>query len=280
VAVAIEHKEHLSMTTSTRIQPTQPQGIGPVLDTAFQLYKTSLFKVWPISLLLAIVNGVPAVYWSIRAQEMVQRAGDALSFTFSGSDMLVIGLSIIFSIWVMGALYLKQSSIGTNEPLGTGAALVQALRRLPAMMAASLLIGVVVLTGLMLLVIPGLLLAVSLMPYMAVMLLENRGIVDSLLRSHRLVWGNWWRTSIVLTVGSILVMVIFFALGMVLGIAAPFAGLMVQELARVIELGMGVAFNMVVMPFVTAMVIALYWDLKLRKDGADLVARVNTLNAA
>jgi hypothetical protein len=34
------------------------------------------------------------------------------------------------------------------------------------------------------------------------------------------------------------------------------------------------------MPFITSVMIALYWDLKLRKEGADLVARVNALNLA
>jgi hypothetical protein len=35
-----------------------------------------------------------------------------------------------------------------------------------------------------------------------------------------------------------------------------------------------------VTPFSTAVMIALYWDLKLRKEGGDLAARVNALSAA
>ena len=34
------------------------------------------------------------------------------------------------------------------------------------------------------------------------------------------------------------------------------------------------------MPFFSAMLIAVYWDLKLRKEGGDLAARVGALNAA
>ncbi len=44
------------------IQPTQRQGIGVVLDTAFDLFQSSFGKVWPISALMAVVNMVPLVY--------------------------------------------------------------------------------------------------------------------------------------------------------------------------------------------------------------------------
>ena len=38
--------------------------------------------------------------------------------------------------------------------------------------------------------------------------------------------------------------------------------------------------NVVAVPFFSAMLIATYWDLKLRKEGGDLAARVGALNAA
>ena len=38
--------------------------------------------------------------------------------------------------------------------------------------------------------------------------------------------------------------------------------------------------NLLVMPFYVAMLIAVYWDLKLRKEGGDLAARVGALSAA
>ena len=44
------------------IQPAQPQSIGGVLDTTFQLYKASIGKVWPLCLLAAIGGSLPTIY--------------------------------------------------------------------------------------------------------------------------------------------------------------------------------------------------------------------------
>jgi len=42
----------------------------------------------------------------------------------------------------------------------------------------------------------------------------------------------------------------------------------------------GVLMSLLVTPFYISLAIAIYWDLKLRKDGGDLAARVGALNAA
>jgi hypothetical protein len=140
-----------------------------------------------------------------------------------------------------------------------------------------------VVVGLVLVIVPGLILMVSLMMYMALLLFENKGPVDSLTGSHRLVWGNWWRSSAILTIALILVIVIVMAVGMVAAIVTPFAGLAMDDILMVglvAELVFNAVFNVLFMPFLTAVMIALYWDLKLRKEGGDLAARVNALNPA
>lgn len=272
------------------IQPSQPQGVGGVLDTAFHLYKSSLAVVWPISLTLAIVGMPPTLYWMFSGRQLPDPdsigASVGFNMVFDPADPVgsIIGLvSGILTMWVMSALYLKQRAVGVDEQLGVGDALRLALARLGPLIGASVLFVLAVLVGLILLLVPGLILMVSLMMYMALLLFENKGAVDSLTASHKLVWGNWWRSSAILTVAVILVIVIFIALGVVAAIAAPFAGLAVEDIVMVglvSELVFNAAFNLLLMPFFTAVMIALYWDLKLRKEGGDLAARVNALNAA
>ena len=272
------------------IQPTQPQGIGGVLDTAFQLYKSSLAGVWPISLLLAIVGMPPTLYWMFSGQPLPDAgsigANVGFNMGFDPADPVgsIIGLvSGILTMWTMSALYLKQRAVGVDEQLSVGDSLKQALTRLGPLLGASILFVLAVLVGLILLIVPGLILMVSLMMYMALLLFENKGAVDSLTGSHKLVWGNYWRSSAILTVALILVIVIFVALGVVAVIVAPFAGLAMTDIVMVglvSELVFNAAFNLLLMPFFTAVMIALYWDLKLRKEGGDLAARVNALNAA
>lgn len=275
------------MIPGMAIQPSQPQGIGGVLDTAFQLYKSSLAVVWPISLLLAIVSMPPTLYWmfSDRAVPDSSSVGASMgmSMNFDAADPLgsIIGLiSAILTMWAMSALYLKQRAVGVGEQLGLGDALKMALKRLPPLLGASFLFMLAVVIGLVLVLVPGLILMVSLMLYMALLLFENKGAVDSLTGSHKLVWGNWWRSSAILSVAMMLVIVIFVALALVAAIVAPFAGLIVADIVMVGELLFNAAFNLLLMPFLTAVMIALYWDLKLRQEGGDLAARANALNAA
>jgi hypothetical protein len=267
------------------IQPTQPQGIGGVLDTAFQLYKASLGGVWPITLLLAIFGIVPSMYMMLTGG-FTNGAGDVRDMTALMTDPLYWATSLVsvaLSMWAMGALYLRQRAIALDEEMSLGAALQTALGRMLPLVLMVLLLIIVIVVGLVLLVIPGLILMVSLMLGVNLMMFEGKGPIDSLTGSHKLVWGNWWRTAAILTVGSILVMVIYMAVALVIGIISPIFGMAVASLVLyglISGMLMGLLMNLLVTPFFSALLISLYWDLKLRKEGGDLAARVGALNAA
>jgi hypothetical protein len=148
-----------------------------------------------------------------------------------------------------------------------------------------ILFGIALTIGLILLIIPCLILMVSLALCFNIALLEDKGPVDSLTESHRLVWGNWWRTAAILTVGFIIIFVIYLIAGMIIGVITPLVVLgggtdNVLLISLVSGLLVGVLMSLLVTPFYISLAIAIYWDLKLRKDGGDLAARVGALNAA
>jgi hypothetical protein len=268
------------------IQPNQPQGIGGVLDTAFHLYKATLAKVWPISLLLAVVSVVPGVYMLFTGIPGFDPESPAMANPFAMYTPTFIVLSLIFavlSIWVSGALFLKQRALGVDDALDTGAAFQLALSRLPALVGATILYIIAISVGFVLLLVPGFILMLSLIMNMPLVLFDNKGPIDSLVGSHKLVWGNWWRTCAVVTVMGILLIVLFIAVGFVIGLATPFFGIVLADLVMVVtivQLVVNALFYVVLGPFMSAVMIALYWDLKLRKEGGDLAARVNALSAA
>lgn len=266
------------------IQPTQPQGIGGVLDTAFQLYKASLASVWPIALLLAIIGLAPFVYLLFIGFPVFNAgATTPPDLSMLSTMFIAIAISIIPSTWGMSALFLKQEAIGTDRELSTGAAFQAALQRLPALIATVILYSLAIMVGFVLLLIPGFILVLSLMLYMSLSLFEGKGPIDALVGSHRLVWGNWWRTASIFGIAGILMMVIYIAVGFVLGLVSPFASMAVGNslLAGAgVQLLSQAVTNVLIMPFTCAVMIAIYWDLKLRKEGGDLAARVNALSAA
>jgi hypothetical protein len=267
------------------IQPTQPQGIGGVLDTTFQLYKSSLAVLWPVCLLLSAVGSPPSIYLMMNGGATASAGGAAEMLAAMADPVywLIYLVSVAAMMWVIGALYLKQHAIGTDEELSIGAALQASVGRIVPLLLMVILFSIAMVVGFVLLIIPGIILLVSLMLATGLVMFEGKGPVDSLIGSHKLVWGNWWRTFAILSVGGVLVFVIYLAVALVIGLVTPFIGLGMDDLlmySLMSTLLIGVLMNVLVTPFFSALLIALYWDLKLRKEGGDLAARVGALNAA
>jgi hypothetical protein len=147
----------------------------------------------------------------------------------------------------------------------------------------SILFFIAVMIGLVLLLIPGFILLVSLMLAWNLAVLEGKGPLAALIESHRLVWGSWWRTATILTVGFVIAFIIYVAIGFVIAIALPLLRIGAQD-AVLFQLAsgviLGVIINLVVTPYYIALLTSIYWDLKLRKEGGDLAARVAALGAA
>ena len=272
------------------IQPSQPQSIGGVLDTTFQLYKASVVKMIPLSLLAVIAGSPQSIYMFMRGASLGANPADpfALFAVMQSPGYIASALvGMIASVWILSAAYLKIQAIGTGSDLGVGTALTRALTRLPAMVLMAFLFGVAFVIGCILLLVPGLILVISLGLCFATALFEGKGPVTALSESHRLVWGNWWRTFAIVSVGAVIVMVIYLIATLIVSLIAPlliFGGGGSADNVLLISLlgGLLIALltSLLMGPFYVSLGIAIYWDLKLRKDGGDLAARVGALNPA
>jgi hypothetical protein len=267
------------------IQPTQPQSIGAVLDTSFQLYKASLPRVWPTCLLFVLAAVPQAIYFFTTTPGTPNPPFDPTGMLDMISRPGYWGVNLLagfISLWALGALYFQAEAIGADREQSMATALQRSLGRLVPLFLMGILFGLAVACGFILFLVPGFILMVSLMLGWNLLLLESKGPVASLTGSHRLVWGNWWRTAVILTVGFIIFMITYMALALVIGIATPLLSsredaLMNTYLSSVI---ISAILYVVAMPYYVALLMAVYWDLKLRKEGGDLAARVGTLNAA
>jgi hypothetical protein len=124
---------------------------------------------------------------------------------------------------------------------------------------------------------------VSLMLGATLVVLERKGPVEALKGSHTLVWGDWWRSAATVTIAFILVAVVYAAIAFLMGIVIGAVGVSSDDAflaGMVMALLLSGLMTFIVSPFYTALLITLYWDLKLRKQGGDLAARVAALNPA
>jgi len=268
------------------IRPAQPQSIGGVLDTTFQLYKASVVKMIGLSVLMSLAETPSSIYFFTQGGAITSSNPYAI-FGIMGSPtfLLVAFVQLALTTWVMSAGYLKIAAIGTGGDLGIGTVLQKALTRLPSLVVMVILFVIALLIAFLLLIIPFFILTISLSLSYALAVLENRGPVEALSESHRLVWGNWWRTAAIFTVGLFIVIVISLIAGLISGVITPLLVLSggveyALLVGTIVSFVVGIGMNVLLAPFYIALPITVYWDLKLRKDGGDLAARVGALNPA
>jgi hypothetical protein len=110
------------------------------------------------------------------------------------------------------------------------------------------------------------------------LVVDDAGAVASIRLSWTLTRGGWWRCSAILVVlviiGFVFALVIAFAEGLIAASLGP-TSLGATVLAQLV----GVVANAFLGSLYPAVLIAIFHDLKLRRQGADLVGRVNALAA-
>lgn len=262
--------------TDTYHLPTAPQTIGRVLDAGTKLFMASFSRVVALALVAQFAMFV--------AQMLVPYLSSDTSLSSISLSLVVVVVAIIAGVGPYLAVTLRSWRIANGEDMSAGAAVRSGYRRAPRVILAGLFYGMVVMGGLILLVIPGIYLAGALALFLAPLLFENAGARASLSRSRQLMRGNWWRGVTVLTVPAVLVAVVLvvaqilplfvFGMDFLSGDFTP------SPLMEFLSGAVGMVLQGLLMPWNTGVMIALYNDLRLRREGDDLSQRLAGLSAS
>jgi hypothetical protein len=275
-------------------QPNAPQSIGGVLDSGFQLYRDSVMRVF----VLAAAASLVAAPLNIAAPYVL---ANGLSPGRIGAVVAgVIVMWVIISA-LNGAIIARIDSIARLTPLSMQGALATGARRLAAM----LLCGIVISIGAGLVAIPGGILG-SLLAFMAsgtvarilvffcavlipvsifavwvafgpsALIIERLGPLSSLGRSVAIVRGRWWRTAILLTMLGILLGVIYMLLGAAASIflIASGSAVLAGQVPWYYHVVVTPLLSAVAIPMLYALMLAIFYDLRLRHEGGDIAARI------
>jgi hypothetical protein len=268
------------------LMPTAPRSIGGVLDDAIRLYRRALVPCMPIVLVAVIVLAVPSLWLALRMQDLAS-ANPRAALAFFKSPVIVLsylGMAVFMCV-NYGALLAQANAVARGDRLSLGAALGIGLRRAPVALGVSILFGLMIAVGCVLLLIPGIWLWGVFQFAFVSATVERNGVFKSLGTSARLVKGNWWRANTIMFVAVVIMMVLGLVVGMISGLATAFSGgavgsgggitgaLLVQQL-------MSSLLSLFTMSFVPCVFMAVYNDLKLRSEGADLADRVGALKPA
>lgn len=256
----------------------RPLAFGELLDQSFGLYRKLFASLMIISL---VANAIPALL-SIVAGMMGNESGAGLGLSILGMVLSIVGAAI-----GTGASTFLVSDYLLSRPADANDALRRAMPRIGALIACSILFGFVVGLGTIALIVPGLIALSGLALAFTAVTVEGVTGSDSLGRSWELTKGFKWRVLGLLCVFG----AIFY--GLIIGTSVV-AGVVVTLTGGTLELesdGAGgpmptflllvtVASSLiqiVIYPVLYCMVVTLYYDLRVRKEGFDLELLATTM---
>ena len=255
-------------------KPSSPLPIGGVLDNGFLLYRYCLKETFIFAFLAALI----AAPFNRMMQGSAAEPGSPSLVPFVAS-LAVLALTILLYTPIVAKVY----AIQRGQHLTLLQALEVGVRRFPVILGIACLYFLAIVIGLVLLVIPGIYLMVALAFSFIIPVVEWKGVIDSLKYSRELVRGQWWRTAALVTIISIVVGVLYALYGVIVGVAVGFdvGGSLAsgQLLPWYVDLIVNPLMAGFVGPLSYALFMAVYTDLKLRREGADIAERIAAAEA-
>jgi hypothetical protein len=263
--------------------PARPQSIGEVIDTAFRIFRVTLLRSLPYSVLATVAGQLQNIYLIVSGRTLHR---------FANTDpawWLLYLLGAFIGAIFINAILIRQAATASGAASMGSAALVEGLRKTPAAIVMGLLVvlfvGVCFVPMLAVprsyyplsffaLCIPALYVGVFFLCSWPALLIGRKSIVGSLRYSANLIRGNWWRTVMIYTVAVTMIIVLSVTAGMIVGVLAAFGAARDLAVTTAVSAVMVVASGAVYMPFITAMTLSLYGDLQARREGTDLERRI------
>jgi Membrane domain of glycerophosphoryl diester phosphodiesterase len=276
------------MPEPTLYPPPRPLTVGEVLDLSFQIYRRTFVKCLLFGALLVVSRWLPNVYGVVRGETVTQSLVTP-SFDSGRVVLLIVGMLLAFLFPV--AIISRQYRIITGQPIGGEflqalgwfgrIILIVILMALAGAACGVLLIPAFFASGPLryllfaLLLLPMGYVFLRLVCVFTVMVIENTGAADSLARSWELTGGNVLRLMAINTVALFLLLVLYIVVGSLTGFLYAVFG---RGDVALIAAAMGVvtvAAGALATPFYSALGLAIFGDLRVRREGADLSQRIS-----
>jgi len=247
---------------SDALLPPRPASLGEILDAGFVLFRRTLLRCVPFSLLAVLFGQLPAVYLLRTEQSLALNQPKDLLW------WLIMMLSALGTLWTWLVIMLRQRDAlqgGENvRPFDVGAA--RALVLLPRSLALLAIAGIAVLIGLVLFVLPGIYLLVSFWLALPLLVFEGVGARAALDGALQLVRGHWRHlaATLLVVVMSVLALFVIGSLcALLIGQLSGRSALIDDALLGGIVAGvLGALFQ----PLVIALTLAAYADLRHRRS--------------
>jgi len=234
----------------------RPRSATEIIDASFRFYRAHAGDLLVLCVLLLVPPALLSAVVSGFMVYVVQFIGNLMFLVCQGAIAVLVA-----------------AAIEQDRALSAGETLRALGDRAGSVIIVSIMSGIIILIGAVLLVIPGIIAAVWLMVATPVAAIEGRRNSDALGRSRELVRGQFWHVLGTTLLGWVIVMVLVFGVALTLGVLFGLVG--VPE--RLTEMLFGLLFAPL-FPLVGVAVSLLYYDLRVRNEGADVAAMVEGLS--
>jgi len=252
-------------------QQFEPMSSGQILDRVFRLYKGNFVRFIAIVAIIKVPLALLTMIWLV--------TGGLSTIGLIVGPLALAFLGIVGQSLCSGALMksVSESYLGNEVTVSESYRFI--LPKLGTLVWASILVGLIVAVGFLLLVVPGVIF--MLWYYLAIpaIVLEGLKARRGMGRSRLLVKGN---------LGKVFVIgLVVFLIGLIVGsvfqyggsiLAGAVAGTNITASTLIIQLSSLVG-QILVMPIGAAAAILLYYDLRIRKEGFDLEMLAQSLGA-
>ena len=178
---------------------------GTILSRTFELLRQHWQAFLGVALLVGAISALIQLVYGLAVDGVLEDA-ESVEDLASVLWVSLIGaaVSLVVTLVVNAVLVVMARNADLGSPPDPGTSLQHVLSRLGVVIVVALLSGIAIFIGLLLLVIPGIWIGVSLVPVIAIVMFEDRGIIDSMRRSFSLVSGNWWQVFLVVIVLAVI----------------------------------------------------------------------------
>lgn len=236
----------------------RPLTLGEVLDTSFGIYRRLFLPLLVVSVATQTIPLAIGVF--------VESAGGI------GQQpalwLLSVGLAVVFGAVGSAASTFLIAETYLGESLSWQDAFLRSTPFMGRLIATSLLVSFLIALGMLLLVVPGLILACGLILSTPALVLEDiPRPTDALARSWTLTRGFRLKIFASLLVALVLLLIPPVTLGAFVAVGS---GTVAETTAVLVMLIVQSILQILVYPYFYVLITVLYYDLRVRKEGLDL----------
>lgn len=230
--------------------------ITDIWSASFELYKQTVLKVWYLAFIMMAV--LLTVFNYAVKTSIVEKAADQAKTAmpvihWSATTIVAYIIGLLVTIFIISVILHRIYNLALNPNYRLRDSLIFVLSKFLIIFLCMVLVYLIVATGLMLFIVPGIFLGILFIFSLLFILFEDAGWIGAIKQSVQLVWGNWWRTFAVILMPALLLFIIQNIVSVIIGMHLMWLNILITSLV--------VAF---IKPFFDAVVLVQFNDLKFR----------------